>query len=434
MWRGIPEQRVALVGLGQEDKITVEKLRRAFGALTKACNAKKWQSLHLVFPTLTALTSQDTLRGIVEGMHLPTYVFTSLKHHSIKDELPALVNKVTFFFLPKTDLPLAEKIGGIFEGVYFARDLVNGNADDVNPDYLKGCRGLAQEFPKVKTTVHDKKWLEKEKMGLILAVNRGSHREPAFIIVEYRGNPKSTDRTVLVGKGITFDTGGLNLKPTGSMETMKADMAGAATVLGTIYAAAEIGLKQNITAVVVATENSIDSHSYKPGDVYKGYSGHTVEIGNTDAEGRLVLADAMAYACDHLKPTRLIDFATLTGAIDIALGYEASGLFVSEEELSEQLVSAGQATHERVWRMPLFEEYRELLKSDIADMRNVAGRSGGSIIAAVFLKEFVDKKIPWAHFDIAATAFWSDAKRYYSKYATGVGVRLMIEFLESIRA
>jgi leucyl aminopeptidase len=204
-------------------------------------------------------------------------------------------------------------------------------------------------------------------------------------------------------------------------------------VLGTIYAAADIGLKQNITAVVVATENAIDSHSYKPGDVYKSYFGHTVEIGNTDAEGRLVLADAMAYACDHLKPTRLINFATLTGAIDIALGYEASGLFASDDRLSDQLVAAGQATYERAWRMPLFDEYRDVLKSDIADMRNVGGRSGGSIIAAIFLKEFVDKKIPWAHFDIAATAFWSDAKRYYPKYATGVGVRLMIEFLESVK-
>lgn len=266
-------------------------------------------------------------------------------------------------------------------------------------------------------------------MGLLLAVNRGSDSDPAFIIIEYKGNPKSKEKTVLVGKGITYDTGGLNIKVS-NMETMKGDMGGAAAVMGTIVAAASLDLKVNVTAVIPTTENSISSRSYKPGDIYKSYSGKTVEIGNTDAEGRLILADALAYAVDHLKPTRLIDLATLTGAMIIALGTETIGLFSNNDALADGLIRSGSDTYERVWRLPLHEEYRDQLKSDFADIRNIGGRAAGSITAAIFLQEFVGKT-PWAHLDIAGTAYLEDgAKRYHPKYGTGSGVRLLIDFLE----
>lgn len=426
------EQRIMLVGLGEKDKVTVEKLRRSYSNVTKASIQKKLKEINLIVPILRELSEEDRFRGIAEGLLLPNYVFAKNRPTSTKDEPIVLLEKVNFIGANKNELAVAEKYAEIMQGVYFARDLVNGNADDVTPEYLvKVAEGLEKTLSHVKTTIFNKKRLEKEKMGLILAVSRGSYREPALIFVEYKGNPKSKDHTVLVGKGVTYDTGGLNIKPTGSMETMRCDMGGAAAVLGTLYTAATLGLKVNVTAVVPTVENSIGSMSYKPGDVYQSYAGKTVEIGNTDAEGRLILADALAYVSKHLKPTRIIDVATLTGAIDIALGPEASGLMSNDDALADALIRSGSDTYDRVWRMPMYEEYREQLKSDVADIKNIGGRAAGSITAAHFLQEFVDKT-PWAHLDIASTAFLSEIKRYHPKLATGVGVRLLVDFLEHV--
>lgn len=431
--QGSGDKRIVLLGLGDKAKVTTETLRRAFSGLTKACLVKHVKEVNLVVPLIPALIEEAVVRGIVEGMLLTNYNFTQLKYDSIKEDPPVLLKKITLVGITKSSLAIANKYIVVCEGVHFARDLVNGNADDVTPQFLcETAVKLAKSLPHVKATILDKKKLEKEKMGLLLAVNRGSRRDPALIILEYRGAPKSSDVTVLVGKGITYDSGGLNLKPTGGMETMKCDMAGAAAVLASLQVAAKLNLKVNLTAVVPTTENSIGADSYKPGDVYKSYAGKTVEIGNTDAEGRLVLADALAYAVKHLKPTRIIDFATLTAAVDIALGPEATGLISNHDVLAHSLMRAGSDTFERVWRLPLYEEYRELIKSDVADIKNVGGRAAGCIIGAVFLQEFIDKKIPWAHCDIASTAYLNEAKRYNPKHATGVGVRLITEFLEHL--
>jgi leucyl aminopeptidase len=233
-----------------------------------------------------------------------------------------------------------------------------------------------------------------------------------------------------VGKGVTYDTGGLNLKPTGSMETMKCDMAGAAACFGVMQALSKLHMPVNVTVVVPTTENSIDANSFKPGDVYTSYTGLTVEMTNSDAEGRLILADGLAYAVKNLHPTQLIDIATLTGAIDIALGVEASGLMSTSDSLSEGLLQAGEATSERLWRMPLFPEYKDRLKSDIADLKSWNGRPAGANVAAMFLRQFVGD-IPWAHIDIASTAYVTDPKKYCPKYASGMGVRLLTQFLEN---
>lgn len=429
---GQPEKRLALLGLGSQEGMTVEKFRRAYSAVTKTCNKKKIKDVNVLVPEFAALAKDDLIRGVVEGLLISNYVFNNLKHDAIKEDKTVLLEKITLVGAGKNELDLAEKYATISHAVDLVRDLVNGNADDVTPQYLAAvAQGLAKTCKRVKTTVFDKKRIEKEKMGLLLAVNRGSSRDPAFIILEYKGNPKSSDRTVIVGKGITFDTGGLNLKPTGGMEAMKCDMAGAAAVLGIIQAASALGLKINVTGVIPTTENCIGSKSYKPGDVYKGYAGKTVEIGNTDAEGRLVLADALAYAVDHLKPTRIIDLATLTGAVEVALGNEATGLLSNNDVLADLLIRFGSETNERVWRLPLHEEYKEQLKSDVADIKSTGGRQAGCITAAIFLQEFVGKT-PWAHLDIAGTAFLSEAKRYLPKHATGVGVRLIIALLESL--
>ncbi len=429
-----PEKRVILLGLGSQEKLTVENLRRAYGSLTKSCLSKRLTNLNIAVPQQQKLYEQDLMRGIAEGLLLPNYVFNRLKHRDPEEPEESLLQKITWIGASAQALDVAQKVAIICDGVYYARDLTNGNADEITPQYLAYCaQGLAKEQSSIKTTVFDKKRIEKEQLGLLLAVNRGSSLDPAFIIMEYKGNSHSTDHTVIVGKGVTFDTGGLNIKVAGTgLESMKCDMGGAATCLGTILAVAQLGLKVNLSVVIPTTENSVDANSFKPGDAYPSYAGKSVEVTNTDAEGRLILADALAYACKKLNPTRLIDFATLTGAIDIALGPEASGLMSTSDELAQELAEAGEATYERVWRMPLYEEYKEKLKSDVADLKSWNGRSGSANVAATFLRFFVDESIPWAHLDIASTAYITEAKKYLPKYATGVGVRLMVELLEQI--
>ncbi len=426
-----PEKRVALLGLGLKDKVSMESLRRNYGGFVKGCLSKKFKSLNILVPQEVPLVDGSLIRGIAEGLLLPNYTFDQLKHQEENQE-STLLEKVTWIGPEKSMLSIAEKALAICKGVYYARDLVNGNADKVTPQYLAACaQKLAKEYQQIKVSVFDKNRIEKENMALLLAVNRGSALDPAFIIMEYKGNPKSKDHTIIVGKGITYDTGGLNIKTVG-MEAMKCDMGGAAVCFGTIIAICNLGLKVNLTVLIPATENCTDAKSFKPGDVYSSYLGKNIEMTNSDAEGRLILADGLAYASQKLKPTRLIDFATLTGAIDIALGSEASGLMSNHEGLAQALIKAGETTAERVWQMPLYEEYKEKLKSDIADLKSWNGRSASSCVAAIFLQEFVSEAIPWAHLDIASTAYTLDPKRYQPKYATGVGIRLMVELLENL--
>ncbi len=421
------DKRLALLGLGRKEKINTEKLRRVYSQLARACHQKKIDTI-CVFLPYSVINEEEIIQGIVEGLLLANYAFVKLKHQQ-KNEKLVLLKKVEFKNISQKGLNIAKRCRIIAEGVYLARDLVNDNADTITPQYLANlAEDLAHKLPHVKAVILNKKQIEKEKMGLLLAVSRGAASDPALIILSYHGNPKSREHTVLIGKGITYDTGGLNLKPLASMETMKADMAGGAAVIGALYSIASLGLKVNVTAVIPATENSIDAKSFKPGDVYKSYRGDTVEINNPDAEGRLVLADAITYAKKKLNPTRIIDIATLTGGIDIAIGSEACGLFSNNDGLAEALQRASTKTFERVWRFPLYDEYKDLLKSDIADMKNSAGRSASSIIASLFLKEFVEET-PWAHLDIASVAYLNEKKWYHPKYGTGFGVRLLVALL-----
>ncbi len=323
----------------------------------------------------------------------------------------------------------------ICEGVNLARDLVNENADVMNADKLSEiARGFAKKFKKVSTVVFDKKRLEKENLKLMLAVNRGTSLNPALIMVNYKGNPKDKEATVLVGKGITYDTGGLQLKASsGSIIHMKCDMGGAAAVLGILHAAARLDLPLNVVGVIPACENAISDTAYKPGDVYESYLGKTVEILSTDAEGRLVLADALAYAEEHLNPSCMIDLATLTGGVIAALGSEITGLMSNNKKLAKKLRLSGDASGEKVWELPLYENYKVALRSNIADLRNTGGRSGypSAVVAGLFLQEFV-KSTPWAHLDIAGTAYISDARDYHTTKATGMGVRLILAFLKDL--
>jgi leucyl aminopeptidase len=417
------EIRILLLGLGKKEEAEAETFRKAYASALKACRKKKLTVVNVALPE----TEFPAAYPAAEGLFLANYAFDYLK--SLKDETSPLVHKICLIGINKQTLSLCRNAQTIVTAVNFARDLTNGNADDVTPQMLSTtAKELEKGSKSIKTTILDRKAIEKLGMGLLLAVNRGSTRDPAFIIVEYNGNPGSKDLTAIVGKGITYDTGGLNIK-TSNMETMKDDMSGAAAVLGTIKAAAALGLKVNIVGAIATTENAIGPDSYKPGDVYKSYSGKTVEITNTDAEGRLVLADAVSYVEDQFKPSRIIDLATLTGGIVVSLGDEASGLFSNDDQLAEMLARAGRHTHERLWRFPLYPEYKEGLKSSIADMRNSPPtRKASSIMGGMFIQEYI-KKTPWAHLDIAGTAFLSGPRHYHTTNATGVGVRLLIDFL-----
>lgn len=425
--------RVLLLGLGNKGEAEPETLRRAYAIATKGlCQLGLTKAAFLLPPTRG---DEDLLcAAAVQGVFSANYVFDALKCEVLREERRRLLEKAVFVGRSSRGREIVARTEDIADGVYFARDLVNGNADDVHVGTLSKCaRDLERESNAVKVTVLEGQKLEKLKMGLLLAVGQGAARGPALIIIEYRGDPKSKDKTAIVGKGITYDTGGLNLKPTGGIETMKCDMAGTATTLGVMHAAARLKLKRNLIGVLAVAENAIGPKSYKPGDVVKSYSGKTVEIGNTDAEGRLVLADALSYIQETYRPSRIIDLATLTGGIVVALGEEATGLFSNDDALALALANAGACSGERLWRMPIYPEYKEMLKSQIADIKNCGPRKASSATAALFLQEFIHKGTAWAHLDIAGTAFLSEPKPYQTSNATGVGVRLLIEYLSSCK-
>lgn len=422
------EKRVLLLGLGPKKPCLPETVRCAYATAAKAINAKKMHSANFFLPE-TELIGRDMLcKAAFEGVLLAGYAFDQLKGDK---EKRSNLEKVCFCELDKADSALLKKTHSVVESVNFVRDLVNGNADDINSDVLKKmAKDFEKDYTHVKTKILDKKALEKEKMGLMLAVGRAALRDPALIILEYKGNPGSKEQIAVVGKGITYDTGGLNLKMSG-MEEMKADMAGAAVAIGIIHAAAELKLKVNLIGVLAVAENAIGPASYKPGDVYRGRSGKTVEISNTDAEGRLVLADAVAYTEEVYAPKYMIDLATLTGGMVVALGEEATGLFSNDDTLAKAIERAGERTHERIWRMPLYPEYKDYLKSSVADIKNCGPRKASSGTGATFIQQFV-KSVPWAHLDIAGTAFRHESKPYDPTPATGVGIRLLVDLLEHL--
>ncbi len=425
------EKRVLLLGLGSFKKCEGASLRSSFASAVQVCRKKKLESINLFLPSDLEL---PLVEAILDGLCMANYSYDALKRESLKDKPSIFIKKINLIGAKKEVQGLIDKNEHVMKGVNLTRDLVNGNADDVNAFHLtKIAKDLAQKHSSIKIEVLGKKELEKEKMGLMLAVNKGASHDPALILLHYMGDPKSKDVTAVVGKGVTFDTGGLNLKPTGSIEAMKCDMAGGAAVLGLIQTCAALKLKKNILGVIASVENAIGKDAYKPGDVYISHSGKSVEITNTDAEGRLVLADAFSYVQKHHSPSRLIDFATLTGGVIVALGEEASGLFSNNKKLCDQIKEAAEVTGERVWELPLYPEYLEALKSPIADLKNSRrGRNASSSSGAMFLKQFIEKDLPWAHLDIAGTAYISETSAYYPSYATGVGVKLILEFLNNL--
>ncbi|MCG5535448.1 leucyl aminopeptidase [Ectothiorhodospira mobilis] len=425
---GTVAERVLLVGLGKEKEFGQVPFREATAAMTRALLQSGAERVH---NTLTELP--------VKGRDLPWKAFQTVL--AVEDGLyrfdefrtgkkrprPALKHMILEAGDEDQVAPgerAVSRARATAAGMGLARDLANRPGNVCTPVHLaEEAKALKKASKDLKLEVLDEEAMEKEGMGALLAVGRGSEQPPRFIVLQHRGGDKGDKPVVLVGKGITFDSGGISLKPGEAMDEMKYDMGGAAAVLGVMKACAELQLPLNVVGVIAAAENMPDGRATRPGDIIQTLSGQTVEILNTDAEGRLVLCDALTYV-ERLEPAAVVDMATLTGACIIALGHQASAVLGNDTALVKELLSAGQETLDRAWELPLWDEYQEQLKSNFADMANIGGRPAGTITAACFLSRFT-KKYKWAHLDIAGVA-WKSGKE---KGATGRPVPLVMQFL-----
>jgi leucyl aminopeptidase len=422
-------KRLILVGLGEDSAVTTEGIRKAAAAATKRAAAATCASICFELPTVAAIADADVAQAIAEAASLCLYKFDKYKTTS-KEQSP--LSKISIAVSKEQQKAAATGVAianSIVEGVILARDLANAPNNEIYPETLAKRAIDAGKTYGFKTTVLDKKKILALKMGGLLGVNQGSVRPPVFIVMEYMAGPKTQKPIVLVGKGITFDTGGISIKPAAGMSDMKMDMHGAASVIGTMASIAALKLKRNVVALVPSTENMPSGTAYVPGDILTFMNGKTAEIDNTDAEGRLVLADALCYA-ERYKPEVCIDLATLTGACVIALGTITTGMLGTSEETKAGLKAAAARTNEYVCELPLYDEYEELISSDYADIKNSGGRGAGTITAALFLKHFVS--YPWVHLDIAGTGIAPKPGAYTPKGGTGVGVRLLIDWLRNL--
>jgi leucyl aminopeptidase len=419
-------ERLVVVGLGKPDAVGAKQYRDAVGAATRAL-METGATKATFFLAEIAVQGCD-LRWKARQAALcaaeASYRFDEMK--TTKPE-PAPLAQIEFAVAKQSELSEASRGlregAAIGEGMSLTRTLGNLPSNVCTPSYLADqARKLAKQW-KLGVTVLERTQIEKLGMNTFISVTKGSHQPPKFIVLHYRAGPRKEKPVVLVGKGITFDTGGISLKPAAEMDEMKFDMCGAGSVFGTLRAIAEMKLPINVIGVVPACENMPGGNASKPGDIVKTLSGQTVEILNTDAEGRLILCDALSYV-ERMHPAMVIDIATLTGACIIALGHVASGLYANDEALATEMQAAAEAAYDRVWRLPLWDDYMEQLKSPFADTANIGGRPAGSITAACFLSRFT-KNYPWAHLDIAGTAWRSGAQ----KGATGRPVPLLTQFL-----
>jgi leucyl aminopeptidase len=427
----VPAKRLVLVGLGKKNEVTLEAIRQAMGSAAKRVRQSKVGSFAVALPTVVpdGMSWVEVAQAMVEGAILGSYQFTVYRTTATSEPDVAGMR----ILIPQKDR-VRQVTEGVRRGVataeatVFVRDLCNHPSNVLTPTRVAREAKTIAKTERISIKILEQREMERLGMGALLGVARGSQEPPKFIILEYNGAKNKAERpVVLVGKTITFDTGGISLKPAENMEHMKADMTGGAEVLASIRAAARLKLPLRLISILPVAENMPGGRAMKPGDIVTTLSGKTVEVQNTDAEGRLVLADGLAFAMRY-KPAALIDIATLTGACVVALGQFAIGMFGSDQALKEQVRKSGQKTGERVWEMPLWEEYFEQLKSDVADMRNIGGRGGGMITAALFLSKFVGD-CPWVHLDIASTD-WSERERaYVPKGPTAIGTRLLVQYL-----
>jgi leucyl aminopeptidase len=424
--------RVMLVGLGESAEVDRETFRLSAGRVVNRCIDKNLTEVMFLVPSHKNLKMEtaSVLESLMEGAYLGNHRF--YKYKKQKKQPP--LQKIKFLVKPDVARKLrklAARVEIICSGTTQARNWVNTPSNDKKPAHFARTLVDLAKKENLKTTVLGQKELRQKRFGAMLAVAAGSQNKPCMVVLEY--HPKGAKDTIaLVGKGVTFDSGGMNLKPSKTLHRMKMDMAGAAAVAATLFNVARLKLKHSVIGIIPLVENMLSATATRPGDIIKSYDGKTVEIGNTDAEGRLILIDAIAFAIKTYNPQTLIDIATLTGACVTALGRKIAGLFTFDDALAEKILLSGEKTRERCWRMPLPEDYKELLKSELADINNMPStRAGAAISAALFLSKFVGNT-RWAHIDIAGPASSSKENAYCAAGATGFGARLLSDLIDSL--
>ena len=434
-----PWQDAILVGLGEAAEADLESWREAVGRGLRSARSRGARSVAVALSPALPAAPADVAAAAAEAGLLACYRFTEFREPRPEE---GRIERLLLAAAPPAAAPadgastgseaLAGAVGEaeiVARAACWARDLINASPSDKRPPRLADrARAMADEVG-LACEVIDERAAAELGMNALLAVGRGSAAPPRLVVLEHRGDGEAEEApVVLVGKGVTFDSGGISIKPARNMDEMKADMSGAAAVLGAMRAAAQLGLPRRIVGVVPMAENLPGPDSYRPGDLIRAYGGKTIEVLNTDAEGRLILADALAYARERFAPACMVDLATLTGACVVALGEQVAGLMSNDEELAGELLAAAEQTGERIWRLPLFAHYRKQIDSRVADIKNTGGRWGGAITAAKFLEEFVGDT-PWAHLDIAGPAYSSKDAPYRPRGGQGFGVRLLLRWL-----
>ncbi len=431
----LPAERVLLVGLGPKAEGSLDGIRLAAGSAMQVLTSKKFGQAAFALPLCAVRQSDwaDRVQATAEGALLAGYRYDRFLGDKAK-EARKLPQTLTLLIESNHDKQACEsaldRAQKLCRAVMTARDLVNAPGNVKSPAYLAEQAQAAADQSSLKCKILGQKELTKAGCGALLGVAQGSVREPQMILLEHQGGQKGQAPVVLVGKGVVFDAGGISLKPAEKMDEMKMDMAGGAAVIGTLLAAALLELPINLVGIVPAVENLPSGTAYRPGDILTSLSGQTIEVLNTDAEGRLILADALTYA-KRYEPRMVIDLATLTGACIIALGHHATAVLGNDQKLVDALLHAGKESGERLWQLPLWDDYDQQIKSDVADVKNTGGRPAGTITAAAFLKKFAGN-FHWAHLDIAGTAWRDQDQPYIPKGGTGVGVRLLVAFLQDL--
>ncbi|MBC8250274.1 MAG: leucyl aminopeptidase [Candidatus Nitrosopelagicus sp.] len=424
----IPSERVLIAGLGKKNKLTSDVIRDVTGIITKKIHELKIKEFSIIIPEKISIKNDQVISSIVEGANLSLYKFDLFKKEKSTNKEPDLALLTS----DKNAQIVIKNSITISDAVKFTRDVANLPPNECPPAKLGEIAKKISNQNKMKCIVFSKNEIKSKGLGGVTAVGQGSKNESKFIILEYRNGKKEQKPILLVGKAVTFDTGGISLKPGEKMDEMKFDKCGGCTVLGIMKAISELRLPINVVAVIPSVENMPSGEAFRPGDIIKLFNGKTAEILNTDAEGRLILADGLAYGIKHYQPSSVMDFATLTGACIVALGTNVAGIVSNNAKLASKIKTASAKTSEEVWELPINDDYMDMVKSKVADIRNIGmGRAAGTITAAAFLANSIGN-VPWVHFDIAGTAWIQPStknKSYNSHGATGFGVRLVVNHL-----
>jgi len=426
-----PAHRILLAGLGKKENLTKDTIRLVSGKISQKARELKLKEFSIITPPSFVTDQISSVSQIVEGTKMALYKFDKFKTEKVDNspDLTIIVSKSNQIS------KIIKRVEIVADGAIFTKSIANLPPNECTPTTLANFAKTISKKNKMKCNIISKPELKKKGFGGITAVGKGSKNEPKLIVLEHNRGSRNEKPIVLVGKAVTFDTGGISLKPGDKMDEMKFDKCGGCTVLGIMKAVSELKLPINIVGIVPSVENMPGGEAYRPGDIIKLYNGKTAEILNTDAEGRLILADAISYGEKHYLPKAIIDFATLTGACIVALGTNVAGIVSNNEKLTKKINESSKRTMEQVWELPLNQDYMDMIKSEVADMKNIGiGRAAGTITAAAFLRNAIEDT-PWTHIDIAGVAWTQVAtkeKSYNPKGATGFGVRLILDYLQNL--